>query len=203
MSIQSCDFRYAKFRTCFIPKSEIEHSLPREPNLRGEIANDLAQAADDVGQVGEARAYRLVAIAARQEDLSCAVRGSSSWYKDHYRGVARIGPAVRLVGSKINGYLWGHGEKVGVLLLNLAVLTFVIFPLLLLGFRDGLTSSSGAPTIPQLLWLSITTMLPMSGQGTVLAVHWGARIVLAVETLLGLVIAGLLVTLLFRRVVRR
>jgi Pentapeptide repeats (9 copies) len=64
LSIQSCDFKYAKFRACFIPKNEIEHSLPGEPNLREELANDLAQAADNLGHVVEARAYRLVAIAA-------------------------------------------------------------------------------------------------------------------------------------------
>lgn len=202
-SIQSCDFKYAQFQGCIIPKNEMDHNLPGEPNLKEELAAELAHSAETLGQTKEARAYRLVAIEAHQEDLYSAFRGSSTWYRSHYRGASRVGALLRLLGSKINGQLWGHGERVGVLLRNLVALTFLIFPALLYWLRDGLSTGDGTPPISELFWLSITTMLPMGGPGSILAESWSARIVLAFETFTGLVVAGLLVTLLFRSVVRR
>ena len=64
ISVQSCDFKYSRFENCVLPFDEMEHSLPREPNLREELANGLAIAADAKGNQRDRRRYRLTAIRA-------------------------------------------------------------------------------------------------------------------------------------------
>ena len=46
VTIQSCDFKYSRFEGCALPFGELEHSLPREPNLREELTRGLAIASD-------------------------------------------------------------------------------------------------------------------------------------------------------------
>ena len=72
VAVRSCYFRYAHFDECFIGASEIHHSLPQEPNIREELARNLANAAASEGFFKEARAFRLIEIRAREQDLKAA-----------------------------------------------------------------------------------------------------------------------------------
>jgi len=204
VSVQSCDFRYAKFFACAIPYDEMEHNLPSEPNLREELAAGLALAAEELGWSSEARGYRLAAIAAREDHLAAAVRAVSTWYKEHYPPLRRLAACVQLVASKMNGLLWGYGERSGVLLRNLVLLAAVVFPALLWSVRSDLAvSGGGTATFGDLLWLSVTTIIPVGAINSVTALSSAGRGILTLEAFCGIVIAGLFVTLLFRSVVNR
>ena len=92
ITIQSCDFKYSRFENCALPFDEMEHSLPREPNLRTELGNGLAIAADALGLQRDSRRYRLVAIQAKEEHLYAAVMSQSEWYQRHYPGLRKLSP---------------------------------------------------------------------------------------------------------------
>jgi hypothetical protein len=203
-SIQSSNFRYARFFSCAIPFDEMEHNLPPEPNLREELASGLAIAADERGWSAEARLYLLSAIAAREDHLFAAVQGRSTWYKEHYPPLRRIGALFQLLGSKLNGLLWGHGERWAVLLRNLGILALVVFPVMLWSVRSELQVGGGA-TLQRgdIVWLSITTIVPVATVSSVSASGAASRAVLALEAFAGIVIAGLFVTLMLRSVVKR
>ena len=202
-TIQSCDFKYSRFEGCSIPFAEMEHSLPREPNLRKELARDLAIASDALGLDADGRRYRLAAIQAREEHLHAAVLSNSEWYRSHYAGLRKLQALIQLLASRGNGVIWGHGESWVALIRNILVLAFVLFPLALWWARDGLSQPSGSLGVPDLIWLSLTTMVPVDGVTSVVATTWTSRAILTGEAFIGVVAAGLLVTQLVRRMLKR
>jgi hypothetical protein len=204
VSVQSCDFRYAQFSSCAITYDEMEYNLPSEPNLREELSAGLALGAEEVGWTREARSYRLAAVAAREDHLLAAVRGSSTWYREHYPPLRRFTALIHLLVSKLNRLLWGYGERSRVLLRNLVLLALVVFPAFLWLQRGDLSvAGRGAPTIADLFWLSATTIVPVGSVNSIVTATGTARAILTIEAFCGVVIAGLFVTLLFRFVVNR
>jgi len=199
VTIQSGDFKYSHFEECSIPFAEMEHSLPREPNLRQDLARDLAIASDAIGAGSDGRRYRLAAIQAREEHLHAAILGKSSWYQNHYPGLRKLYALGELLASRLNGIIWGHGEKWHIPVINLLVLGLIAFPAALWLTRDGLQHQSNALSIGDIVWLSVTTIIPIGGVTSVVAINWMSRILLAGEALVGVAIAGLLVTILVRR----
>ncbi len=203
-AVQSSDFRYAQFENCAVSFEEMEHCLPREPNLRENLSNCLAVTSEQLGFTSQARRYRLSAIQARDEHLWAAVLGKSEWYRDHYDLGRRIGAALSWLASKLNGLLWGHGERWAVLARNLGVAALVLFPIVLWTLRDGIQLADGRrPGVGQIVWLSVTTTIPVDGINSLVAASPLARVVLTLEAFMGIVIAGLFVTLLVRRALRR
>lgn len=152
-SFSGCDLRYARFRECFIPYDEIELSLPQEPNLREGLAHNLAREAARLGYAKQARAYRMCEIRAREKHHACAIWGRSKWYRDHYDGLARFVLAIRYIGSMINRYLFGYGERIMVLFANFAVASLIVFPIFYLLLQDSLTSDSG---VQNALWKAVS-----------------------------------------------
>jgi hypothetical protein len=204
ITLQSCDFRYATFFACAVPFGEMEHNLPSEPNLREELAAGIAVAAEERGWTSQAKEYRLAAIGAREEHLVAAVRSKSTWYKDHYSPWRRVGACIQLVASKLNGFLWGYGERWGILLRNLLVLTVIVFPALLWVVRKDLILSGRNPaTVRDVLWLSLSAIVPLNVASPVAVLSTTAHIILTFEAFCGVVIGGLFVTLLLRSVLNR
>jgi hypothetical protein len=201
-TVQSCDFKHSSFQECFIPFAEMEHSLPREPNLREELARGLAISSGALGLDDEARRYRLAAIQAREEHLRAAVLSNSDWYQRHYSGLRKFTALIQLLASRANGLLWGHGEKWLVLVRNILALALAVFPAALWFAQGGLQRQSGPLGIGDLVWLSVTTIIPVDGVSSVVATAWVSRVILTTEAFVGVVAAGLLVTQLVRRMLR-
>lgn len=203
VAVESCDFKHSHFECCSIPFAEMEHSLPREPNLREELAHELAIASDVRGHGADGRRYRLAAIQAREEHLWAAVLGNSEWYQRHYSGLRKLKALGQLFASRVNGLIWGHGEKWHILVRNIVILVLVIFPATLWLVRDDLHHQGGDLTFGDLMWLSATTVVPIGGVISVAATTWVSRAILTSEGFIGVVAAGLLVTLLVRRMLMR
>lgn len=204
VALQSCDFRYATFSACAVPFREMEHSLPSEPNLREELAAGIAVAAEERGWTTLAREYRLAAISAREDHLLAAVRSESTWYRDHYSSWRRVGACGQLIASRLNGFLWGYGERWGTLLRNFFALALVIFPALLWVVREDLDLSGRNPsTIADFLSLSLSTIVPLNINSSAAVLSTAALLILTFEAFCGIVIAGLFVSLLLRWVVTR
>jgi Pentapeptide repeats (9 copies) len=204
IALQSCDFMYATFFACAVPFGEMEHNLPSEPNLREELAAGMALAAEERGWTAQAKEYRLAAIGAREEHLVAAVSSKSTWYKEHYSSWRRVGACVQFVGSKLNGFLWGYGERWGILLRNLFLLTILVFPALLWLVRKDLIPSGRNPaTVKDVLWLSLSAIVPVNVASPVAVSSTTAQMILTSEAFCGVVIGGLFVTLLLRSVLNR
>ena len=204
VTVQSSDFKYSKFSQCHIAFDELEHSLPREPNLREELCHELSMASDSIGDNRDARRFRLKAIEARTEHLTAAVLGRSNWYETHYAGLRKVTAFGDLVGHWLNGIVWGHGEKWWVLLRNLVILAFIAFPSILWSVSSGLNGKGQELTVWEVIWLSVTTIIPVNGvTSSVEATTLMAKLTLVAEGFVGIIAAGLFVALFVRSIVKR
>jgi hypothetical protein len=204
ISVQACNFSYVSFENCVMPFAEMEFNLPSEPNLGQELSSNLAHAAETLGLTKEACDYKLYSIKANETHLWAAVCSRTTWYQTHYPGINRFFAFIKYLSSKINGLLWGHGERLGIVLRNFVVLTFLIIPFFLWLSRSGIsTPGKTEPNFFDLEGLSVSTILAVSGISDLVATSEWARVILLAEKFCGLILAGLFITILFRTIVRR
>ncbi|HJQ94297.1 MAG TPA: pentapeptide repeat-containing protein [Acidimicrobiia bacterium] len=203
IEITGSDFRFARFENCSLDPGEVRSSMPREHNLREELSARLEVAALQVGRSKDASTYKLWAIEARESHLLAAIRSENTYYRQHFPGLERFKAAVQWFGSKLNGWLWGYGEKWTVLVRNLMVATVVVFPGLFWLNIDGLRKASGDPNFADLLLVSLNYVFQGPGFSSLTLASTTTRILAAMATAAGLVSAGLLITMLFKAVTRR
>lgn len=195
--VSTCNFRYATFRRSVIPYSELQFSAPPEPNLRHALFTDLSRAALEVGDEDNARRYRLAAIEAQNEHLRAAVKHKSKWYTEHFPWDRRIGAALELVWHFINKLLWRHGESAPRLLASGLVVSLLVFPVLF-AIRPPAGASWG-----DLVWLSLSNILSLDRLSEIESTTGYVRALSAVEGLVGIAFAGLIVTLILKALLRR
>ena len=199
VAIKGCDFTHSSFRECQLPFSELEFSMPSEPNLKEDLARNLFLESSRLGLSAEARRYRIAEIRAREVNLLSAALGSSQWYKEHYDGLARLRALRELVLSYLNRWLWGYGERARVLLRNLLLVALVLFPLAFFALSDGLSKeSNSAVSWSDCIYFSLENVLPGGFQSGVDAVSLAARITAGVESFFGIVALALFASYVFR-----
>ena len=204
IALKSCDFRYSVFRDCQVNYAEMEYSLPGEPNLREELARALSIESARLGLSREARLYRIAEIRAHEEHLWAATLGKSLWYREHFDIFARIRTLLSLVGSLLNRWMWGYGERAIVLVRNLIVLVFLIFPLLFYLLRDELSHGSECEIeIYDLFFFSLENVVPAGVISGVVATGLVTRLLAGLESLFGVVVVALFAAYIFRWSLRR
>lgn len=199
--VQSTGFMFPQFKGCFIAYDEMKPNLPPEPQLREMVAIELAREAYAHGDTTDARKYRLEALRAHERHLAAAFKAKSSYYKEHYDPVARALAGGAWIGSQANRIVWGNGERGVTLLFNFLLLTLIAFPLIFAA-AGGVKATSGKLTATRYVLLSIDSATSYSGLSGVHLVSTGARVVAAVELIIGLFAFGLFITILFRRITR-
>ena len=84
------DFRYTRFDGCIIQFRDLQYSMPREPNLRMMLAQELSVQVENLGHQDEARRYHLDFLSARKRHLLAGIRAESKWYREHFPTLERI-----------------------------------------------------------------------------------------------------------------
>lgn len=112
---------------------------------------------------------------------------------------------MRLIGGYLNGFFFGHGERAWVLALNLAFSALLVFPLLFYFLKGGLVSDGANASVgpADVIWFSVRSILPTFIDTAVRAGSGGVRVCAAIESLWGLIIAGLFVSYMLRWILRR
>lgn len=204
MDIRTSDLKYYNsFQGCFIPFGEIESSLPSEHNLRQHLCLNLAEEASREGALKDAGLYRQAGARGREEHLKAAFRNSSQFYREKYRGSARVDAFFEYLGSRFRGLGWGYRRSFLTILRNWALVTLVLFPVIFLFLKDNL-QATGKPAKAGDVWIaSLGNMLPGSGISQVSYTSTSVRLLAFSEVLVGLLFAGLAASLLFRAVFDR
>ncbi|MGB1583544.1 MAG: pentapeptide repeat-containing protein [Solirubrobacterales bacterium] len=201
-AIRASDFRHTRFERCFPDFAEMKPHLPGEDNLRSDLSTNLAVEADALGAAREARQYRLASIEANEQHLLAVLRGSTKWHQDHFDTIARLVAGGELVISKLNGALWGHGERAWRLITNIAIATLVVWPVIYLASGDVEQSSGSQVGLGDALTLSASSFLS-SPEFAGLEVGAIAQWFVLGEIALGFVSLGLFVSFLIRWISRR
>jgi hypothetical protein len=204
-SFRQVTFVYPQFRGCSIPFDDVVASLPLEPNLRRQMAENLAREAEAAGATRDARMYRLRAHEAFERYLWNGATGADEWSRKHFPGLAhRSLAAVQAVGRWANRLIWGYGERGWVLARNALVLALGVFPLLFYLLRADLSQQNGGSLdAVSYFLLSIDSLLNGTGFSGVEPTTAVARAVVGLEVFTGLVVIGLGIALLLRWITRR
>lgn len=104
-------FDYARFSNTIITTQLIERNLPGYENVALEFAQGLRV---NFGQIGDVRGVNkaiIAELAATKVHLKKAAWSRESWYREKYRGLARL----RSVGEHLSfwcfDFTWGNGES--------------------------------------------------------------------------------------------
>lgn len=204
VDIRTCDIRfYNRFIGCWIPRDILEHNLPQEPNLRHHICANLAREARISGAIRDAEWYQQAAARANEEHLRSAVRHSSQYYREKFRGTLRVSALTQLIMSKARGYLWGYRRSFLVVARNWGIATIVFFPVLYL-VGGGSTFEAPDDASWSDAWLaSVAVTVPSPTLPDVVLASKYGQIVALIQSASSLLFAGLVVALLFRAVFDR
>ena len=198
-TIEACSFRFSSFRDCQIPFDELFHSLPSEPNIREELTRNLSLASSRLGLSSEARKYRMAEIKAREEHLLAAVLGNSQWYLDHFETVQRVRAFGQWLLSLLNRWLWGYGEKSSVLIRNLLLISFLIFPGLFYLLRGQLRPRMDRDmTLWDTIYFSLENVTPGGIVSGVIAEGNAVRFLAGLESILGVTALALFASYILR-----
>jgi hypothetical protein len=199
-------FKFPTFRGCFIPYKEIADQLPDDPGYRYKMADELAREAIATGAQNDARGYRLVAADAHTGHLrNIALAVGSDYYRKHFELKDRAHAGRSYLWRKVNSALWGYGERGWVLGRSFVVVGAVVFPLAFwLFFRESLRLSDGSPLgLVDYELFSFDNLLNRTGFSDVVVTGSGAKTLVGIEVLVGLVFIGLFISLVFNWMRRR
>ena len=123
VALFQCDFSYAVFTDSMLPSKEIIANLPDRPNLRRELLQVLRANATSMGDYDAQSRFVLEEIAASLDHYWRIVESKQSHYQQKYgRASDRLGALVKFVGLRMDGLLWGHGERPSALMASLTCL---------------------------------------------------------------------------------
>ena len=198
INLHSCDFKYSQFKSCQVPFSEMEDSLPHQPNLREQLCRNLAIQSADLGMSDEARRYRRLEVAAREEHLWKGVTSESVWYRSHFSFQRKVRALFALSLSKANGWFWGYGERLGVLLRNLVLAVVLVFPVLYWWSGDLSRGDGESLGLLDYLYFSIVNALPVGVSSVVSPSSWIGYSLVVLESVFGAVTLALFAAYVFR-----
>lgn len=201
--VRSCDFRYANFKGCAFPSEEMVYSLPSEPNLREELARNLSIEAGRSGLSRDAAKYRDVEIRAKETHLLAAIKGESSWYREHFDGIARVKSFFLLVASLINRWIWGYGHRLLVLLRNWVLASTLVFPLLFLTLRSEFQLPEEQVTFSAVLLFSFKNSVPVALSSNLVPIGPFAIGLTLLESIYSVVTFALVASYVFRWSIHR
>ena len=199
VALKGCNIQYSRFRNCQIAYSEMEFSLPREPNLREDLCRNLSIESRRLGLSQQARLFRMAEIKAHEEHLGAAVLRRSQWYKDHFKGIRRFSALVKLAVSFANRWLWGYGQQSFRLVMFAIILPIFVFPAIFYLLIDELAHRSGkAITLMNLVYFSLENFIPAGISSNVVPISVQTQLWSGVESLSGVILAALFATYIFR-----
>jgi hypothetical protein len=123
----ACDLRYIRFFRSQLDAEEILAALPLEPNIRREAVQNLRANATSIGDFSSQRLLVLQEVAAAQDHYRRALRGADTYYRQKYASIfAKMQAGWRLLGLRVGGFVWGHGERPARILLSGTVILFLL-----------------------------------------------------------------------------
>lgn len=209
ITVIACDFRYTTFKDCIMDFIVMRQNLPPMPsmsNIRWELCRNLANESLRLGRANQFRSYFFEEKRACESHYWQMLVQKEEFYKNHYDTVDRLIGLTSFLGSKINKYLWGYGEKISSLLL---VISSVIIIFSLIYFLSGqIFSENGISdqskkslTFLRSIGFSLSAFFSSSLYYT--TTNNTVRFLTTFERILGIVFGGFFVTSLFRYVNRR
>lgn len=144
VELDRCEFDYAIFDKTLIDPADIVPNLPSAPNMRRNLLQILRANANTIGDYDALRTYVLEEMDAAVDHQSRILRSKESYYKNKYKGFwPKFKAFSKLSGLRMDGFLWGHGERPFQIFISTAVIIFFLAALNMMvvgpwvGWRDS------------------------------------------------------------------
>ncbi|ALC84717.1 hypothetical protein AM499_01995 [Bacillus sp. FJAT-22090] len=203
----SCNLRYVKFRNCKLNIKEVLGCLPTEANLKLALLKELRKNQLDLGD-NQSSDELLVKIIDTEKELFLArALCKTSYYREKEDVSSRIVSFYHFIILVMNDFVWGYGLKL-TRLFRTAFLTILIFAFLIyiLTGEDYLaTSVTGSIKTELNFWQSLYasyTNFTAVGYGHYTPIGLGSKLLFVVENIFGLIFFGLLISGIYRRIVK-
>ncbi len=197
------DFQdYTYWQNCYIKYDELRGHLPSRLNIRIRLAGNMAQETEAAGETRDARRYRLLVIKSWQQHCKKIVSLRESSYQRKYKD-QRLNGAFEFAKSKLQGLIWGHGERAWVPIAVFLGLTLVVYPVVYWLARGNLVARGNDAKVHDALFFSINNVLQDVGIGEAQSSSGWIDLLAATQVLGGVLYAGIFVTLLLKAGVRR
>lgn len=202
-SFVGCDFQYAEFSGCYIPYAAIKSNLPHErENINRSLCRTLSIQCLQLGAVDD---YKQFLFEERNAGEIHAIRklfhSSSTSYYNKYSFLDGIEGLLYYLRSKLSKFLWGYGERMGVLLRNiiLVILAYAVY------YLPSITAIVKDP-ISDIDFLSavyLSTCTFFSSQVDLFQLDSTLQLVILSEHIFGAVLVSFFCAALFRQINRR
>lgn len=202
-TFQRCNFQYCRFENTTIDPDEIESCLPKEPNLRRDLARNLRKNFETLGDKAAADRFLNHEIKAEEDELWSRFRCKTSYYKARYTWGDRIVALGKWCGFKLSGIVWGHGYRIISLILSYVILT-VLLAFVTFFCEAEFRHASGSIQILSLSEALYQSFAETLGSMTTpfIPESWFARCLQLQQRFVGTVMLALLVAAAYRRIAR-
>lgn len=196
-----CDLRYAKFENCILNcESIIEHSMPRETNLKLALCRQLYS--NELGQGRTDNANNLLHMLreTEREMYWDVLQGKNDYFKSQRKGHFWQ-YLYKYIGCTVDKYIWGYGLNIG--RIGLTMLMWVaLFAICYLYSIDWGEMEQIEKIVSSILF-SFNSMLMGDVQAFDLEkMNLLSNIIVLVQNFVGMIYFALLTSAVYRRVVR-
>jgi hypothetical protein len=204
VNLISCTFDYASFQECCIDYDKIKASLPKSSNLKWRLCTNMAIESLRLGNDVQFRRFFFAEKEASEEHYLSMFKKDDKYYKNHYSSWQSFQGLLKFFSSKLSKYLWGYGEKISYLVLNMA-LVITAFAITYY-FSGNIFKINGSPELVNLsvidcFYVSICNFVTITSDITT-SNHY-VRNLTAIEGFFGVILMGFFVAALFRFINRR
>ncbi|MDR5586392.1 hypothetical protein FC764_14020 [Clostridium botulinum] len=190
ISLNNCVFFYTEWESNYIKFNDLYNCLPEKYNNRSRLCKVMAKNCIADGNIAEYRKYFFENIHSREKHYREIILRRTDFYKSEYTLRDLPKTLLKLLCSKLNGLIWGHGEKISNILYS------SIFIILLFTFIY--VSNSISNTFISALYISLCNFLTISSDITFSESFY--RYATTIEGFLGIAFMGLFVTALFKNI---
>lgn len=187
---------YNRFHRTYVPFDRIRECLPEEGNLRQLLCTELAREAMEEGHPSDAAHFRTEAIRGEQRFLREVLLQRVPYYAKKYDLGDRMRAAGRLTQQAFFDVAWGRRKSHAVILRNW-LLSAILFSMITAGV--GWPYLGGDPTRAEAALYGFLTLFPGSQIFDFSIESSWLVVIVIIGRLLGLLLSGLFVALLFSR----
>lgn len=195
MKITDTCFFYTEWENTFIKFEELYNCLPRIYNYRSRLCRIMARNCLSDGNVAEYRKYFFEVKHASENKYKEIILRRTDYYRTKYTRYDSLKHIFKFIFSKLNGLVWGYGEKIENILYS-SIFIIVAFSFLYTVHPQisGLKSSKNISA----LYVSICNFLTISPHIIFNDLHF--KYITALESFFGMAFMGFFIAALFRNV---
>lgn len=189
-SFNNCDFKYSSFDKTIVDNDILHNSAPSEENWKLDFARTLRT---NYQQLGDSKSVNMaiqIELASTEEHLKNAWSSKKQYYRDKYQGFDRLKIFFEWLAHKILDYVWGNGEN-GWKMIRTLMVFFIV-----LAFIDVFIFSTKCNLIDSII------KSPSIFFGTISPNNY-PRFYLTTITVIRLLIIGMFISLIVKRLNRR